>query len=662
MLLTRERLTAVFTWVVVAYAAMVTLPSLPVAAGTGFDASWMIGLNRAHAQGLVAGRDLVFTYGPLGYLLTPVPGYASSPAALLYVLSFWLATVYALIRLAQMVESRVAGLSAILLLTLSVLADQGNSRITALIALTLVCLHHSRWRYLEAAALGVMAGVAFLTKFNEGVEGIALFAIAMWAIVARDWRSQRVGAGAILAAASLPASVAILFAMAGGPLSALPAFVSNSIQIAMGYTDAMSLDGPAWQPIAGIVGVALVLLAALWVTRQRDAAGLWPALAAALVAAFLAFKWSMVRQDAFHAARLEMRIALAALFLLLSAKTWREQRVILAVQIVLLVSNLALIGVGLSGTAATAESVRAWNLVDSPSGTAAAAAESARASNLAHSRVKRLIWPVGHVFEYLRWQSNWERVRSAQAAALETLRLNPEYGRIVGDGTVDAMGWEIDSVEANAGHWRPRPVIQSASAYTPELDELNARRLAAEGANYLLLGFTTVDDRHPLFEQPLSWRVALEHYRLAWEDNRFALLSRKQGTQEMALETIGRASARWGKKIPAPAFRGDLLLLHCHLKPSFWGLAAKTAFRVSPVYLALTFQSGRVVKRRVVPETAGAGIVVAPFPMNAAEASALFRGDFEVRDALRWVQLESAAPAEFQEPIEIEWSSLRLAD
>jgi hypothetical protein len=328
----------------------------------------------------------------------------------------------------------------------------------------------------------------------------------------------------------------------------------------------------------------------------------------------------------------------------------------------LLVSNLALIGLALRSTAATAESVRAWNLVDSPRGTAAAAAESARASNLAQSRLRRLIWPVGHVFEYLRWQSNWERVRSAEAAALETLRLNPEYGRIVGDGTVDAMGWEIDRVEANGGHWRPRPVIQSYSAYTPELDELNARRLATEGADYLLLGFTTVDDRHPLFEQPLSWRVALEHYRLAWEDGRFALLSRKQGTREMAPEIIGRVSARWGEKIPAPAFRGDVLLLHCHLKPSLWGLAAKTAFRVSPVYLALTFQSGRMVRRRLVPETAGAGVVVAPFPMNVAEASALFRGDFEVRDALRWVQLESAAPAEFQEPIEIEWSSLRLAD
>jgi hypothetical protein len=106
--------------------------------------------------------------------------------------------------------------------------------------------------------------------------------------------------------------VAILFAMAGGPLSALPAFVSNSVQIAMGYTDAMSLDGPAWQPIAGAVGVALVLLVGLWLTRQRDAAGLWPAVAAASVAAFLAFKWSMVRQDAYHAARLEIRIALAA--------------------------------------------------------------------------------------------------------------------------------------------------------------------------------------------------------------------------------------------------------------------------------------------------------------------------------------------------------------
>jgi hypothetical protein len=73
-------------------------------------------------------------------------------------------------------------------------------------------------------------------------------------------------------------------------------------------------------------------------------------------------------------------------------------------------------------------------------------------------------------------------------------------------------------------------------------------------------------------------------------------------------------------------------------------------------------QSGRVIKRRLVPETASAGIIVAPFPTTLAEICGLFRDDFQVHDAVTSVRLDAAAPVEFQVPIEVEWSSLRLED
>jgi len=50
----------------------------------GLDASWIIGLNLAIKENLVWGTDIVFTYGPLGYLLTSLPVFTSKVAIFLF--------------------------------------------------------------------------------------------------------------------------------------------------------------------------------------------------------------------------------------------------------------------------------------------------------------------------------------------------------------------------------------------------------------------------------------------------------------------------------------------------------------------------------------------------------------------------------------------------
>ena len=46
------------------------IPILPME--LGLDYSWMAGINFARYSGLVFGRDIMFTYGPLGFVLVPV--------------------------------------------------------------------------------------------------------------------------------------------------------------------------------------------------------------------------------------------------------------------------------------------------------------------------------------------------------------------------------------------------------------------------------------------------------------------------------------------------------------------------------------------------------------------------------------------------------------
>ena len=52
--------------------ALVTWEVPEIVPRTGFDTSWQLALNLAADHGLDYGRDIVFTYGPLGFLSQPL--------------------------------------------------------------------------------------------------------------------------------------------------------------------------------------------------------------------------------------------------------------------------------------------------------------------------------------------------------------------------------------------------------------------------------------------------------------------------------------------------------------------------------------------------------------------------------------------------------------
>ena len=44
--------------------------------------------------------------------------------------------------------------------------------------------------------------------------------------------------------------------------------------------------------------------------------------------------------------------------------------------------------------------------------------------------------------------------------------------------TIDIIPWEFSLIPGNQLNWKPRPIIQSYSAYTEKLDELNYQSLS----------------------------------------------------------------------------------------------------------------------------------------------------------------------------------------
>jgi hypothetical protein len=234
-------------------------PSYPA---EGLDPSWQSGVNAAVAQHLAFGRDIVFTFGPYAAVHTGeyqpqlpwlgvgggmllAAGYAVSALALLHGRRRWVAVALALAVLAGLVTSDAVDLLYPMVAALAV------ERVTS-----------PEWerpgRAWEMARLAVMAlplGLLPLMKLSS-VPALAAGVVAatLLLVVRRRLREAVVFC-------MVPAVAAVLsWLLAGQPLDTMADYVTSSLPILAGYTEAMARDGNGAVVVLFVMATVLFLL------------------------------------------------------------------------------------------------------------------------------------------------------------------------------------------------------------------------------------------------------------------------------------------------------------------------------------------------------------------------------------------------------------------
>lgn len=159
--------------------ALLVFPQVPLAPHAGLDTAWMAGLNMAHAQHLLFGRDVAFTYGPLSYLAVPIFPEAEPNLVLAYTFG-----IYGLLLLAAWEVSRSGRLfqsiaafftcgAGIVFLDASSF-NRNIFRLEAVGLLAAVAFLTTRTRWTPLIVLAFASGLAALVKFSSSVELILL--------------------------------------------------------------------------------------------------------------------------------------------------------------------------------------------------------------------------------------------------------------------------------------------------------------------------------------------------------------------------------------------------------------------------------------------------------------------------------------------------------
>jgi hypothetical protein len=499
-----------------------------LAAPIGIDESWRAALHIIGPSGLHFGEDIAFTYGPLGSLSVPSPFFGmSSVLAIVATGAVYLAAAATLLVLAGRLLPIWAAAAVVLVTARAVFPSLPPfEMLQALIFVWCVeALLADRLRVrpdtlIVGAAL--VAAIALMGKTNVGLFASAMLLVTSITLSRPWWRGAL-----IFAAAAIVAALAI-WIVAGQPLGALPAFITGSIEIARGYSEAMVVDTHVslrWVYVAYIIAIAILGWIGWQVTRDRPRAARIALLALGAILAFAEWKTAFTRNYTFYA----MATAIVALFPLASRLgTLPTCREIAALA-------FAPLFVALLATA----SIEPVDLVN--------VRASLRGSALTAAAV-------------LPWRQA-EAVERTRAQLREELAIPDDLLAQLRGQSVHIDPWQtIVAFAYPEIRWSPLPVFQAYTAYTTELDELNADRLRSDQAPAVILRERVdgvdgeplaVDHRFVWFESPAATLETSCRYVAVAASDRWEVLDRTQFTCGDP-EPLGTVIAKAGEVVAVP--------------------------------------------------------------------------------------------------------------
>ena len=582
-------------WIVATLLLWPALLTVPAQAPPSIDQSWQTSLGYFFEHGLQAGRDYIFTTGPLGFFYTNadrtslrIHRYVWETIVKLAVAGCFIWLTW---RLGHWLPRALWIVSVFLFASVNPREPVGDvyplfvgdgvySFFILLLGVFLLERDHLSWSIAIAAGL---LGILALLKFTFLVLAAAILGVLLVRGCRRPHTPYCVSVVGLAIACFLGGWVA-----AGQSLWNVPVYLERSLDIALGYAEAMALPGPAYELLLAGAVIALLVTGAVLAAPVSERRG--AILIMLVLALFLEWKHGFTRHDG-HALSF-FTFTLFTSFLVWSAgqRGWR----------VALAGSASAIAVLLS----IAGIVSVRRLSPNP--------DSMVADSFARyrERLHYLVSPRDHI-------NLLERISPAQLARWQW----PILGHEIGKRPVDLISALQSALFINDLNYRPRPVFQSYSTYSTELLAVNADAYAASaGPDFLIVRLEPIDERFPMLEDASAWQEVFYRYRPVTVEKDNLLLERdrsRDGTLRQTDEAaLLECSIRFNEDIPVPAHESAFQKLTLRFHSTWWGNLRGFLLRPPRVYVHVRTTENIERRFRLVPAMTESGFLLSPFVGN----------------------------------------------
>ena len=569
-------------WITSVALALLTWPKGIADPGVGLDFSWIAGLYMAVDEGKHFGTEVVFTYGPLGFLAWPVLWFSWLPV--LAYLHFCVIYFSFTAILTWSLNRTVGLLGAAVIVFISFSVVGFLSQLPLLLAIGL-CFAAMRSDRPEAALTvlvvggGLLCAIEPLVKLSVGPPTAVVILLGL--IGARANRRQ----WALFAAIAVGGFFTFWF-LTGQGLGNLWDYAVNGSQVISGYGEAMGFDAAeTWEAVA-IVAFALGLVAFIHRAEFRDARARWLATALTAVAAYVVFKYGTTQ---FTKAGPPV-VALTSLLAIFMMAPWPRRR---AGAFIGAFAVLGLITLHAFPVPASLDAVSKLN---------------------SFRKSAQLVLRPGH---------RQDQVDSSRSSLRETLKVPAGILATVGDKPVAIEPWEIVVAWAYDLNWRPLPVFQNYTAYTARLDRLNAAAVEDPDGPQVLLrkmpnGPIPLGGREGFFARQPNWDppeqnlAAVCNFIPILSEGEWQVLSRipdRCGPPKLVASHSGDP----GEAVPVPqAGRDELVVLRLE-GAEVEGLERVASLFWRPTERHAALDDGKY-GYRLVPGTTADGLIVSADP------------------------------------------------
>ena len=543
---------------------LVTLPRLPL--GADDDSSWSAVLDYAHQKGLQFGTEITFSYGPLGFLVTPY--WSPSVPRLRVDTDIALALIVAAGVCLSVWRTGVLWRS-ISIISFTLLAANADPRSELLIFAGLLC-----WGLLcvtccgpplvfAATAFTVLAVFASLAKMTLLIPA-ALSVAALTGLFMLSGRA-RMAIGLMLGYGSL---FVLWWMMLGQSLTNLALFLARGFLISSGYSQTMWADP---FPSMRLPGVLMVLFTgavigvrgwAAATNSERHASWRRVVLLSWLLGLlFIVWKHGFVRAGRDH---LVVFLALApSMALILDSLRGERPPVRLYTRAL--------------GMACTVTALVAFNWLFGGQ----LKAFIGRPFLLAVTHARSLIAPS----QYARTMSD---LQEAERQAMQLPKLRAKAGK----APIDVFGCNQAYAVFNEMNFRPRPVFQSYAAYSALLMNINEQFYFSKSApEWVLFRLTPIDQRFPALEDATVLRDLLINYYPTDLEDPFLFFKAKQQPVAPNLTLIKEGVVRPGEMIGLKEYGNANLWLELKVEPTAIGHARSFLYHPAEIRLTTWHQS-----------------------------------------------------------------------
>src|SRR5262245_13060999 len=566
-------------WCLLYFALAASIFQFPAYPEQSLDGAWRMVLTHALSHGWQFGRDIVFTYGPLGAFL----GNTDAGEGIALLLAWQAAFALALSGLIVHLARRAVGWRRAVFVAFWPLVPVREPNALHPLAILLIGMTLAHRREGASRALG-FAGLCALAvlaaiKFNHLLLAGGIVA----ALALRRARQARRLRAALEPILGFVAAFLLVWELGGQRLSSLLPYLRNSLQVAGGYVDNMGLVAPSELLREALTACALL---ALWLIHElrRHPDRIEALFDAAILGAFsfAAWKHGFVRADG-HTGAFFIAALGAGVVVLLFYSRWPSA------------SRLAPLFLGALAFVCLEGIEDTWP-------------GSARGML---GELEAKLWRNGERFALGRG------IVDFYASELEARRAEADLPRVravVGDATLDVFGHEQAVAILNRFNYRPRPVFQGYSAYTPELARLNQEFYASDRApEFVLFKAQTIDGRVPAMDDSLALREVLGRYEPVLSEGGFTLLRRSPGSPEVL--SLGDGEQRrvpLGAPIDLVRLPVGSTWIELEAPLSLLGALRSALLRPPLAHLDVVFHHGRALTFRLPLAQARTGFLVNP--------------------------------------------------